>query len=139
MRGTTSGKFSASLSVGRMMLICGWSTLRRYRTGRVLINIECSALTGPGRPGSPGDERYLYASQAKTPLKHRQVCLDEYWLSFGLDEAGFVDGDGDAGGVGELAIVEAKGPAVPGADDAAVLDPSAREAPAGMGAGIVGD
>src|SRR5687768_6080952 len=54
-------------------------------------------------------------------------------------QAGLVGGDGDAGAVAELAVVEAEGPVVPGADGAAVLDEPAGQVAAGVGAVVVDD
>jgi hypothetical protein len=54
-----------------------------------------------------------------------------------LEEASGVGFDGDAGEVAHLAVVEAEGPEVSGADGAAVFDFAVGEAGAGVGAGVV--
>ena len=52
-------------------------------------------------------------------------------------EAGFVVGDGDAGGIAKLAGLESEGPGVPGAGDAVVFDFAFPEGAAGVGTHVV--
>src|SRR5688572_24225313 len=71
-------------------------------------------------------------------LEDRQIRLHDLRLSLPrVVQAGLVGGDGDAGAVAELAVVEAEGPVVPGADGAAVFDEPAGEVAAGVGAVVV--
>src|SRR5579864_181823 len=67
-----------------------------------------------------------------------QLRLHQLWLAGRLHEADLIGGDGDAGQIAKLSVVQAKGPEVPGAHDAAALDRPTREIPAGVWAGIVG-
>src|SRR3954471_22994286 len=72
------------------------------------------------------------------PSENRQIGLDDRGSAVArVKRAGFIGGDGDAGGVAELAVVEAERPVVPGADGAAVFDGPRGEVAAGVGAVVV--
>jgi hypothetical protein len=66
-----------------------------------------------------------------------EVGLDQGGEVFAGEEAGGVGVDLDAGGDAHLAGFEVEGPLVPGADGAAVFDPSAGEGAVGVGAAVV--
>src|SRR4051812_37080009 len=91
----------------------------------------------PARAGKPVSRQSI----TSTPSEDRKVRLDEGRLAFGAwDQSGLVGADRDAGGVAQLAVVEAEGPGVPGADGATVLvDVAAGEVAAGVGAVVVDD
>src|SRR5271155_584163 len=85
---------------------------------------------------------YLTSASSVEPW---QICLSWHW-QFGLDERGLVgareeargvDGYGDSGHFGHLAVGEAEVPAVIGTDGAAVFDVAAGNVVAGMRAGAV--
>src|SRR5438270_779458 len=65
------------------------------------------------------------------------VGLDEGGFAFARQEADRIGADGDPRRVAELAVVEAEGPEVQGADDAPLLDPAAGQRAAGVGADVV--
>src|SRR5688500_3695867 len=89
IRGTSSGGFSASVRVGRMMetIVVQASSLRLSRVRRSTRSV------------SPEEAGWKPAPQ----LVHRQIRLHEWRFALGGDRAGLVGGDGDAGGVAELA------------------------------------
>jgi hypothetical protein len=68
---------------------------------------------------------------------HGEIGLDQRRGVGLIDQAGFVGGDLNGGGVFKVAAVQAKGPVVPGTDGAVVFDVSGSEGAAGVGAVVV--